>query len=261
MNILVFLKTVSQQQFADTLSDQTARLETGNLIPNPADVYALELALRIKDQTPETVVTVLSMGPQSCEQELRTILAMGADHAVLLSDRRLAGSDTLVTAEALAAAMANLPRQDLLLCGKKSLDSETGHIGPQVATIVGYPFCTNVVDFSLDGDVLCFVRAQNNGMVQYTGHLPALLSVCNGDKTVRVPTILSLRRSKKAEIRRMTLDDLKLDPANVGVSGSCTKTKSVKMIDFHRGNKQRTESLADGEELLDMLLRQHGEEG
>ena len=261
MNILVFLKTVSQQQFTDTLSDQTTRLETGNLIPNPADVYALELALRIKDKVPETVITVLSMSPKSCEQELRTILAMGADDTILLSDRKLAGSDTLVTAQALAAAMAKLPPQDLLLCGKKSLDSETGHIGPQLATILGYPFCTNVVDFSLDGDNLDITRAQNNGMVQYTGQLPALLTVCNGDKSVRIPTIMSLRKSKNACIRQMTVEDLDLDPTKVGSKGSCTKTVSIQNITFHRGNKQRVETLRDGEELIDMLLSQQKEAG
>ena len=229
MNILVFLKIVSQQQFADTLNDQASRLSSGNLIPNPADLYALELALRVKDKAPNTVVTVLSMAPKSCEPELRSLLAMGADEAILVADRKLAGSDTLATARALAAAVQKLPPQDLLLCGKKSLDSETGHIGPQLAEILGYPLAANVSDFSCE-DGLQVTCLRDHSVQSYRGSYPAVLTVCNGTKMVRSPSILQMRRSRNKVVGSMDLDALELSSELVGITGSPTRvTRAVNM--------------------------------
>ena len=133
MNILVCLKIVSQATFTDSLTDNDDRLSGGKLGINPADAYALELALRIKDNAPETMVTVVTMAPSYAENALRDAIAAGADRAVLICDSALAGSDTLVTANILAAAINRLGGFDLVLCGRKAIDSETGHIAPQLS--------------------------------------------------------------------------------------------------------------------------------
>ena len=125
MNILVCLKIVSQATFTDSLTDNDDRLSGGKLGINPADAYALELALRIKDNAPETMVTVVTMAPSYAENALRDAIAAGADRAVLICDSALAGSDTLVTANILAAAINRLGGFDLVLCGRKAIDSET----------------------------------------------------------------------------------------------------------------------------------------
>ena len=104
MNILVCLKLTAQARFSDSLRDGGERLDGGQVGINPADLYALELALRAKEKTPGAMVTVVAMAPDAAEHYLRDALAMGADRAVLVSDRRIAGSDTLVTARILAAA-------------------------------------------------------------------------------------------------------------------------------------------------------------
>ena len=234
MNILVFIKIVSQQQFADTLNEQASRLASGNLIPNPADLYALELALRVKDKDPNTVITVLSMAPLSCEPELRSLLAMGADEAVLVADRKLAGSDTLATARALAAAVGKLPPQDLLLCGKKSLDSETGHIGPQLAVLLDLPLAANVSDFSCE-DGLQITCLRDHSVQSYRGSYPAVLTVCNGTKMVRSPSILQMRRSRNKVVAHMDLETLELSHQLVGSAGSPTRV--IRAVNISMGQK------------------------
>ena len=110
---------------------------------------------------------------------------MGADKAVLISDRRIAGSDTLVTASILAAAIAKLPPQDLILCGKKSIDSETGHVGPQLSVLLSRPIATNVLSFTLVDNRVEFLRAGDRGQRVYAGSLPCILTVCKGNEMVR----------------------------------------------------------------------------
>lgn len=102
MNIIVCLKIVSQATFSDSLTDNDDRLSGGRLSINPADRYALELALRIKDNDPGTMVTVVTMAPAYAESSLRDAIAAGADRAVIVCDSALAGSDTLITANILA---------------------------------------------------------------------------------------------------------------------------------------------------------------
>lgn len=258
MNILVLLKIVSQAQFADTLADGGDRLTSGQLVINPADLYALELALRVKETVPGTVVTVLTMAPPSCQQELRQALAMGADGAVLLADQRLAGSDTLATAKALAAAIRTLPPQELILCGKKAIDSETGHIGPQLSTLLGYPLAANVVRFSAAGNTVQLHCLRDRALCEYAGDLPALLTVCTGTDMVRSPTILGLRRSRQAEIRQLTLEDLELSAEETGTSGSLTRVVRIAAAEFRRGREERTRDLTQGVDVFAAALKEWG---
>lgn len=260
MNILVCLKIVSQMQFYDSLNENVDRFSGGQLMINPADMYALEAALKIKDSKPDTTVTVITMAPAGTEPFLREAIAVGADAAVLISDSRAAASDTLVTSKILAAALRQLPPQDLILCGKKAIDSETGHIGPRLATMLSLPFCTNVVRFSLEGDLLRLIRVQENGLAEYTGQLPALLTICNGTEMVREATIAGLRRGRQAEIRRLDLDALGVAPEAAGLRGSPTRTVTVYQMEFHKGNRVSAKSVKDGVKEISKLLRRCGEE-
>jgi len=245
MNILVFLKIVSQQQFADTLGDHETRLGSGSLVINPTDLYALELALRIKDRNRQTVVTVITMAPASCESELRSALAMGADHAVLVADSKMAGSDSLVTARILAEAAKKLPAQNLLLCGKKSIDSETGHIASQLAAYLHYPIATNVMDFSVE-DGLSITHLSDRFVAEYKGQFPAILSICNGTEMVRKPSILGLQRSRNKSVQRFALEDLDLLPEEVGAAGSMTRVIRVETSSLARKAGNMTDDCASG---------------
>lgn len=254
MNILVCLKLVSSAQFSDTLNDSADRLSGGQLDFNPADRYALELALRLKDKDPKAMVTAVTMAPAYAEHYLRTALAAGADRAVLISDERAAGSDTVVTSGILAAAIKKLPEQDLILCGSKTIDSETGHIGPQLAELLKLPLAVNVLSFYVNGERLDFVCARDGFTAGYSGRLPAVLTVCNGTDMVRSPTIMGIRRSKNAEVLRFDLDALDFPPDEAGLSGSPTKTVKALSVDFRRGRRELCGDLDEGTARLLELL-------
>ena len=255
MNILVCVKIVSQATFSDSLSDSNERLSGGKLGINPADAYALELALRIKDKEKGTMVTVLTMAPSYVEKSLRDAIAAGADEAVMICDSRAAGSDTLATSKIIAAAIKKLPRQDLILCGKKAIDSETGHIGPQLRALLDMPLLTNVTAFAVSDGAVSATCARDGFSAEYSGALPAILTVCNGTDMVRSPTIMGLRRSKKAEIKQLGLDELEVDAEEVGLDGSPTRTVSVETISFRRGRKVLCSDAEEGSRRLLKLLR------
>src|SRR2546422_10851208 len=112
---------------------------------NPPDANALEFALRIKDRNPAEVV-VLSMGPTSFDESLERSIGMGADRAVLLTDRILGGSDTVPTAHALSETIKKIGGYDLILCGEETTDASTGHVGPGIAGHLGIPQITYISD-------------------------------------------------------------------------------------------------------------------
>lgn len=246
MNILVCVKMVSRATYTDALGFESAgqeRLSGGVLCMNPADAYALELALRLRDNGTNCHITAMTMGPNSAQDILRDALAMGADEAVLISDPAFAGSDTVATASVLAAAVRLLPPQQLILCGKKAIDSETGHIGPQLAVLLDMPCIINVTSFSTE-ELTC---AQEDGMVKYAVSRPAVYTVVNGTSMVRMPTIMGLRRSKKAEIRRF-------DSSSIPPPLSGTETLSVTEQHFaYRSAVKETDADIGAAALLKML--------
>ena len=115
-------------------------------ILNPDDANALEAALQIKDQYPETVVAVLTMGPPQASYMLRECLAMGADQAYLLSDRAFGGADTCATSETIAAGIRKIGDVDVIFAGRQAIDGDTAQVGPQVAQRLGLPVVTYVQD-------------------------------------------------------------------------------------------------------------------
>ena len=256
MNILVCVKIVSQATFSDSLSDSNERLGGGKLGINPADAYALELALRIKDKEKGTMVTVLTMAPSYVEKSLRDAIAAGADEAVLICDSRAAGSDTLATSKIIAAAIRKLPDYDLILCGKKAIDSETGHIGPQLGVLLDMPVLTGVTAFEAHGGELKANCTRDGFSAEYTGALPAILTVCNGTDMVRSPTIMGLRRSKNAVIKQFNLDELEVNIGEVGLEGSPTRTVSVETISFRRGKKNVCSDVDEASMRLISLLKE-----
>lgn len=256
MNILVCLKLAALAQSSGISAGAGERLAGGQLGINPADLYALELALRVRDRAPGTEVTVLTMAPPFAEAALREALALGADRAILVSDPRAAGSDTLATARVLAAAIKKLPPQDLILCGRKAIDSETGHIGPQLAYLLGLPAAAGVLGFSVSASEIELTCARDGFIAALRGRLPAVLSVCNGTDMIRRPTIPGLRQAKRAEILRFDLDGMDLPSDSVGESGSPTRTIRLESVALRKGRGRVCFDLVDGTaELLKLLGR------
>ncbi|MBC7288072.1 MAG: electron transfer flavoprotein subunit beta/FixA family protein [Armatimonadetes bacterium] len=189
---------------------------------NPLDDYALETALRIKDAVGAEIIAI-SMGPPSAEQVLRHALGMGCDEAVLLSDRAMAGADTLATARVLAAAVRKVGDVDLVVCGDHSSDGDTGSVGPQVAELLGLPQVTFALSAQVEDGVLRVRRLLPGVIETVEVPLPALITVLKSPERVRRPNLLRLRRAQERQISVWGVQELGLDRHEVGMYGSPTK--------------------------------------
>lgn len=256
MNIIVCLKIVSQATFSDSINDSDDRLFGGKLSINPADRYALELALRIKDNDPETMVTIITMAPDYAESFLRDAIAVGADRAVIICDSALGGSDTLITSGILASAIEFLDNFDLVLCGQKAIDSETGHIAPQLSKRLRLPVATGVTAFNVQDDALHISRTYDGVSAEFAGQTPAVLSICSGTDMIRNPTIAGMRRSKNTTVEHLTLSDIGISVESVGLAGSPTRTAAVEVVSFRKGKKNVcTNAEAGAQALLELIKR------
>lgn len=227
MNIIVCLKQVPDTE-AVKLNPETNTLVRDGVenIMNPFDRQALEAALMLKDKE-GAKVTVLTMGLPQATDILKEAIAMGADDGILLSDRALAGSDTLATSIALAAAVKHIGGYDLVMCGKQAVDGDTAQVGPEMAEHLGIPQITGAlkVDFA-DGKFV--VVRENESSVQTLACAATLLvTVTRAEKEPRFASIKGKMKARKAVIPTLTVADLAIDTKLVGLSGSPTKVKRV----------------------------------
>ncbi|MDN5347073.1 MAG: hypothetical protein PWP65_637 [Clostridia bacterium] len=198
-------------------------------IINPFDLFALEEGLRLKEAHGGCVF-VLSMGPLQARISLKEAMAMGADTAVLLSDRAFAGSDTLATSYTLAAGIKKLGGADIILCGKQSTDGETGQVGPGIAAQLDIPHITCVtkiikVDHAKKRIVV--EREVEEGYEEILTTLPVLLTVEKEINRPRFLTVKGIMRAKKTGVVVWTASDLEIDPSRIGLSGSPTEIVKV----------------------------------
>lgn len=203
--------------------------ETGTLIRdgvpsilNNDDANALEQALQIKDANPDTTVTVLTMGPPQAREMLQECLAMGADEAILLSDRALGGSDTWATSNALAAGLRKAGPFDLIFAGRQAIDGDTAQVGPQIAEKMGLPQVTYVKEFELEGDTVTVKRALEDGYEKLRVKLPCVLTAIKELNTPRYMSVPGILRAAKAEIQVWSADDIGVDKTTVGLKASPT---------------------------------------
>jgi electron transfer flavoprotein beta subunit len=155
---------------------------------NPEDLNALEMALQLKDEQ-AAEVTVLTMGPPRAADVLREALYRGADKAILLSDRKFAGADTLATSYALQRAVQHAGEFDLVFCGRQAIDGDTAQVGPQVAEKLGLPQITYAESIlSLEKDEITVRRAFARGTETVRCSLPCLLTVVGSANRPRPPS-------------------------------------------------------------------------
>lgn len=207
-------------------------------ILNPDDRSALEKALEIRQRHGGKVVTV-SMGPPAAEAVLRETLAAGADEAVLLSDPAFAGADTLATACTLAAGIRRIPGWTLILCGSRSLDSDTGQVGPQLAEFLDLPMTTRVVKLEVRKGEVLVERLLDGCRERLVMNLPALLTVRGDGRARRALSLRALEDSfGKGSVIRWGLKDLELDSASVGWEGSPTRAKEYAVWQRRRAGER-----------------------
>ncbi len=228
MQIVVCIKQVPDT--ADVRIDKETHTMVREGVPtmvNPFDLYALEEGLRLRERCGGTVVAV-SMGPPQAADALREAIAMGVDEAVLLSDRGLAGSDTLATSRALAAAVRKREGTDLVICGKQAVDGDTAQVGAGIAEWLGMPHVSYVGKIDEIGDGQMVVeRLMDDGIDVVRCPLPALITVLKGINVPRLPSLRGKLKAKKAEVPVWGLAELGLAEDEVGLAGSPTRVVSV----------------------------------
>ena len=227
MNIVVCVKQVpdTAEVKIDPVTNTLVRTGVPNIM-NPFDRQALEAALILKDANGATV-TVISMGPPQADEILKEAIAMGADDAALISDRALAGSDTLATSFALAAAVIKVGAVDLVLCGKQAIDGDTAQVGPEMAEHLDIPQVTGALKIVADGAKLLVDRDNESSSQTIAVEMPALVTVTRAEKEPRFASIKGKMKARKAQIPTLTVADLDIDPATVGLKGSPTKVKKA----------------------------------
>ncbi len=199
-------------------------------IVNPFDTYAIEEALQLKERLGGRV-TVLSMGPGQAKEALKEAVAMGADEAVLLSDRAFAGSDTWATAYTLAQAIRRLGEFDVIFCGKQAIDGDTGQVGPGIARQLRIPQLTyicRVQEFDPAAQRVRVERLLEEGREVVTCTLPALLTVVKDINQPRYPTFVGIRRATRMEIPTWGAAELTgARPEYLGLKGSPTQVVRI----------------------------------
>ena len=225
MDILVCIKQVPDTTEVRLREDMTLERDFIAQVMNPADESALEWALEVRDRLGGSV-TVLTMGPERAETTLREALSRGADRAVLMTDRRFAGADTLVTARCLAQAYRCLGGFDIAACGRRAVDGETGQVGPMTASILDIPCVANITSAEA-GEELTARQLTEDGVKVFSSGYPALITFCEWSYRLRLPTLTGLKKARKAEITRLTPDVLGIPANECGLKGSPTQVVRI----------------------------------
>jgi electron transfer flavoprotein beta subunit len=209
--------------------------ETGNLIRdgidskmNPYDLYALETALKIKEET-GAETTAVSMGPPQAEEIIREAYMMGIDNGRLYSDRKFAGSDVLATAYTLAQGIKSVEIPDIIICGKMTTDGDTAQVGPEIAEFLNIPHVTNVLSIVEIKDDSIVVEVDMPETIDVAEvKFPCLITVEKGIFQPRLPSYKLKQKTKDREISVYSLQDYKDKNENhYGLSGSPTQVVRI----------------------------------
>ena len=228
MKIVVCVKQVPDAKDVrlDPKTNTLAR-EGVESIMNPYDQHALEEAVRLKEQLGGEV-TVITMGPPQAEAILRLAISCGADNGVLVSDRAFAGADTWATAYTLGRAIQKLGDFDLILCGKQAIDGDTAQVGPGLAMRMDVPYLTCIQKIqSADAEKIVAERMMDDGYDVVEVCYPALITVVKDINEPRVPSLKGKMKAKKAEITKLTAEDIGAEPSCIGLPGSPTQVVKV----------------------------------
>ncbi len=228
MRIIVPIKQVPETSNVkmDDKTGTIVRDGVGSII-NPLDLYAIETALNIRDAQGGSILTV-TMGPPNAMASLREAVAMGCDEAVLLTDRRFAGADTWSTSYVLAKMIEKVGDFDLIICGERATDGDTGQVGPGVGAWLGLPVLSYISHVDPTGsDTLRVRRLVEDGYEILETSLPALLTVVKEVADPRLPTLSGKKRAKTLDIPIWKPEDIGADVAHLGLKGSPTKVVKV----------------------------------
>lgn len=212
MNILVVLKQTFDTEEKIVIQNGTIAEDGVEFIINPYDEYAVEEAIKLKEEHGGEV-TVVSVGPDRVENALRTALAMGADKAVLVDDEALFG-DEFTTAKVLAA-VARKVGYDLIIAGQMAVDSGAGQGGPRLAEELGINHVSTAVKLEIDGTTVRVERDVEGDLEVVETSLPVLITAQQGLNEPRYPSLPGIMKAKKKPLERLSADDLGLSSEDV----------------------------------------------
>ncbi|MFV0516481.1 MAG: electron transfer flavoprotein subunit beta [Aminipila sp.] len=193
-------------------------------ILNHDDANALEEALKIKDQYPDTHITVITMGPPQAKDLLMECLAKGADEGILVSDRAVGGSDTWATSNTLEAAVKKVGEFDLIFAGRQAIDGDTAQVGPQLAEKLGLPQVTYVEEFEIDKNMkdITVKRQLEDGYEVIKLQTPCMLTTIKELNEPRYMSIGGIFGAKEKEMKVWNAKDIEVDLTTVGLEASPT---------------------------------------
>jgi len=257
MNIIVCIKQVpgTTKVAINPQTNTLMRQGIENII-NPFDAYALEEGVRLKERFGGKV-TVLSMGPPQAEAILREAISCGADEAILIGDAAFAGSDTLATSYTLSRAITkinpSLGKDDLIICGRQTIDGDTAQTGPETAETLGINFISYVskVEDINDGTMRVQRMIEEGHEILETS-LPALITVVKEINVPRLPSLRGKTKAKSAVITNWNAEALEVDKQRVGRTGSPTW-----VVKIFSPQRTRTGEVLQGspEEQIESLIK------
>ncbi|MDO3681115.1 electron transfer flavoprotein subunit beta/FixA family protein [Paenibacillus ehimensis] len=212
MNIYVLMKQTFDTEEKIVIQGGEVSEDGAKFVINPYDEYAVEEAIRLKEEHGGSIV-VVSIGPERCAEALRTALAMGADEAVLISDDRIS-SDEYAVSKVLAAYLGK-QAYDLVLGGNFSVDNGAGQVAIRVAHLLSIPHVSSVVKLELSGDRATAQRDAEGDTETVEVALPALFTAQQGLNEPRYPSLPGIMKAKKKPFQQLTLDDLGLSEADI----------------------------------------------
>jgi electron transfer flavoprotein beta subunit len=254
---------------------------------NPEDLNALEQALRLKDSYPGTTITILTMGPGRAAEIIREGLYRGADNGYLLTDRAFAGADTLATSYALSMAIKKTGNFDIIIGGRQAIDGDTAQVGPQVAEKLGITQITYTEEIiKIENGRIIAKRNIPGGIETVEAPLPVVVTVNGSAAPCRPRNARLVQKYKRAlggqekaektkngtelpyselytkypylTVEEWSVNDVKGDVEQCGLSGSPTKVKTIQNIVFQaKENKTISSSDSDVEELIKELIDNH----
>ena len=236
MRIVVPIKQVPETSSV-TMDPETGTIvrEGSEAVVNPLDLYAIEAALRLREEHGGRVDAV-TMGPRRAEVAIREAVAMGCDGGYLISDQRFGGADTWATSYVLAQVIAGMGELDLIVTGERATDGDTGQVGPGIAAWLDLPCATYVARAVLARTgALAVDRLVEEGYQRLEMTLPALITVVKEIAAPRLPTLAGKKRAMRMEIPVIDRNAVELDPSSIGLKGSPTKVVRIRTPKVTRG--------------------------
>jgi len=263
MNILIPIKQVPETSSVKMDEKSGVMIREGTeCIINPLDLYAVETGLQLKGKFGGSV-TVISMGPPSAEKALKEAIAMGCDAGILLTGQEFAGSDTWATSYTISETIKSIAGFDLIICGERATDGDTGQVGPEIASMIDIPLATYVSGIeAIDNEFIVVERLVESGYEKLKLSLPALLTVIKEIASPRLPTLRGKQRAKNTSIPVFSAAPLGIDKSKIGLLASPTRVVKIETPKVTREGRIITvssepESISKAcDELLEFLEKQ-----